>query len=666
MSNQSRREFVKTMGLAAAAVIGQSAVPLQAAQAAAKSAHHDTPQAASLAKHSSKSHTKLYLHPKSLSPDPTYGQPAPATDALTTQMRTFPHHLVRVSPPTGRTAEWAAKLDLFRQPGPLVLTPDADGCVEIVLDFGTELDATPLMNLSVTDRCTIMAYFGESLAEAEGQVPGLYPRPEVMWHLPAAGTHERNYPARGFRFARFLFHDIRKSLTINRLEAFSDFTFPKRPGDFHCDDPHYQRAWQSSAYTVHLCTRPDTIWDGIKRDRAGWFGDARIIKQSADSIFFDPRPSRSMLPTLPVKEWANGVPVYSFDAIAMFKQHLLVFGVQDPCIKDTYEKIVQFLNWVRTTQTDEQGFIIRGEKLPYFADIGFLDWSEMPVGGRFEELSWLQCKHVEGLRTAAQIARWLGKPTDASAWEAQANKLQEKIIAAFWKPGVGFIHTLNHVGPVGNPHLPGYDGHYEKTYIKKIRLGPSGPSRQANAMAIWAGVASEQMRAVMLERVFRNPAINPIVTAYFNYFEQEARAQCGDPAGALQHMSGYISHMLETEDAATLWELYDPEVKDFRKYFSHFEVTWDYPLSLCHGWGSGLIPLTQRHLLGLAPQEPGYGALALEPTLAYPLAFTATIPTPHGPIQVTRDDRKAPFRYKIPKAIKITKSPKEGILIERT
>ena len=31
--------------------------------------------------------------------------------------------------------------------------------------------------------------------------------------------------------------------------------------------------------TQHDCAQErDTIWDGIKRDRWGWFGDARIIK----------------------------------------------------------------------------------------------------------------------------------------------------------------------------------------------------------------------------------------------------------------------------------------------------------------------------------------------------------------------------------------------------
>jgi hypothetical protein len=45
------------------------------------------------------------------------------------------------------------------------------------------------------------------------------------------------------------------------------------------------------------------------------------------------------------------------------------------------------------------GFLIRTDR-QYFFGIGFVDWSLMPVGGRFEELCWLQCRYVEGLRTA--------------------------------------------------------------------------------------------------------------------------------------------------------------------------------------------------------------------------------------------------------------------------
>ena len=56
---------------------------------------------------------------------------------------------------------------------------------------------------------------------------------------------------------------------------------------------------------------------------------------------------------------------------------------------------------------------------------------------------------------------------------------------------------------------------------------------------------------------------------------------------------------IEREDATTLWETYDPEVRDLRRFFSHLEPGFFGAMSLCHGWGSGLVPLSARWLAGI-------------------------------------------------------------------
>jgi len=519
--------------------------------------------------------------------------------------------------------------------------------------------------VALKSRATLMSLYGEFLMEVEGDFFSEHPPAQAYKHFYTPGVHAWTRDQRGFRFVRLLFHDIRETLTIKLIKARSQFVFRDRPGDFRCDDPRFQRAWQTSVYTARLCTRPDTFWDGIKRDRSGWFGDARIIKDAVDCVYHDPRPSRKMLTTLPVNQWANGVPVYSFDAMAMLSQHIIAFGLDDPCLPDAYSNMSRFLGWVAATQLNDDGFITRDASLPFFAEIGFLDWSRMPVGGRFEELSWLQCKHVEGLRTAAHIARWLGRPDDASGWEARANRIHQNIVKVFWRPGRGFTHTLNHVGEVENPHVPGHGGHYSKTYQEHIRLGESDPSRQCNALAVWAGVADETMRQVILDRVFRNPEIEPVITAYFLYYEQMARAAIGDKAGAVKAMGDYVADLLDDRDAATVIEMHDPRVKDFRKFCNHFEVTWTWPLSYCHGWGAGLVPLTQRHLMGLAPLAPGWAKLAIEPPVQLDMAFKATVPTCRGKVEIWREQPGSPVVYRLPSGIDVVAAPSAGVVVER-
>ena len=607
----------------------------------------------------------LYLEPRHLTPDPTYGRSTRPLPGGFSGATYHPHRLLRAAPATPRVVAWGAMLDLFRDPGPVELSPSDAGRAELVVDFGTEIDAAIEVELEVPGALNISLWCGESWPEAEGLVFGEVPNPLRSQHLPGTGRRTATFEIRGLRFARLLVHDGSGPITLHGLRAQAVFAFDRRDGDFSCSDARFQRVWQTSAYTARLCTRPDTLWDGIKRDRVGWFGDGRIIKLATDNVFFRPEPAEQMLLGLPTDAWANAVPNYSFDAVAMLRQHVLTYGLDRACVRPAFERVRQMLSWCESTQCDDGGFVVRRDDQQYFFGIGFVDWSRMPVGGRFEELSWLQCKYVEALRDAAVLARWLGHDADARHYDDRAARVGRRVVDAFWRDDVGVLHTLNHVGEVGNPHLPGYDGHYQKTYVDGIRLGPSGPTRQSNALAVMAGVLDEAQRRVALQRVFDSADVVPVITAYFAYYEQTARALCGDPAGAIQHIRDYVGEMLEHEDAATVWELWSHEVNDLRKYGSHFDITWRYPLSLCHGWGTGAVPIATRHLLGIESVAPGFTEVELNPAPDVPWAYRATVPTPLGPIEVERDDPGARVRYRLPTAMRIAGGIPAGTVAER-
>jgi len=603
------------------------------------------------------------LHPDSLSPDPTFGRAVRPCGELANELDLEPYRIVRAVP---ALSAWNP---------PVRLPAPANGRVELLLDFGTELDAVLELVITTTSLCNVIAFFGESEVEAENLILAFAPHPIITWHVPGAGTHTKHFDstrwlnnpiaektARGFRFVRLVFHDVHGELRIDRLVAHAKFTFTERRGDFRCDDKRFQRAWQASVYTARLCTQPDSLWDGIKRDRHGWYGDARITAETNDAVWHEPMPVAKMLALLPTDNWCNGIPGFSFDAIAMLHQQVLAFGTEAPGVRDTFAKVGQFLDWVAANQTNADGFIIRdGTKKiwTYFEEIGFLDWSPVPLGGRFEELSWLQAKYVGGLRHAARLARWLDDSSSATRWQQQAERLEKLIGERFWSAAAGFIHTLNHVGP-----CHALKDHYQKTYVEKIALGPSGASRQCNAVAVLAGIGTDAQRQIILDRVFRNPAIAPIITPYFRYYEDCARALCGDPGGALEDMVGYIGDMVEREDAASIWEAYDPSVRDLRRYSNGRDVTWHWPTSLCHGWSSGLVPLTQRYLLGIEPVQPGFTEVRLQPATTARWSFEATVPTPHGGIRVWRDAATAPVHYKLPAGIK-AQLPAEGVIVER-
>ncbi len=604
-----------------------------------------------------------YLHPTSLSPDPLYDWRGRPVNAHGTALAVFPYAVVRQQPRNALPQRWVGALDLHHDPGPVKVQADAQGRADLVLDFGTELEGELELVVETPGPVTLFLGFGESVPEAEGvglpsichaQLPA-----KELWKV-ASGRQRMRYASRGFRFVRLNCFDLERNLLLKRAVVHCRFTFRGRPGDFWCSDARFQRVWQSSVYTARLCARPDTIWDGIKRDRHGWYGDARIAKATLDSVFLDPGPTEAMMLKLPVDSWANAIPNFSFDCVAMLKAHILTFGRARPCIQPVYDRIRRMLSWAGRTQTDPQGRLVRGEGVEYQFGIGFVDWSPLPRGGRFEELCWLQCAYAEALSNAAWIAGWLGRGREQQVYSAHARQLVQLVRRRFFDPQRGFHHTLNQSerGPWRMQLEP--DVHYQQSYGRKIRLGPSGPSRQANARAVFAGACAEAIKPVLLARVFNNDRIARIVTPYYAYYEQAARAACGDPAGAILNMRQYIGDMLERHDAATVWESYEPMVRGIGAYGLH---TW--PKSLCHGWSSGAVPLAGQYLLGLLPTAPGFGRITLQAAAPLPWTFRATLPTPHGPIEVEKPTRHGPIRYRIPRPIEVSGAETVRAIIER-
>ena len=71
--------------------------------------------------------------------------------------------------------------------------------------------------------------------------------------------------------------------------------------------------------------------------------------------------------------------------------------------------------------------------------------------------------------------------------------------------------------------------------------------------------------------------------------EQAARAELGEATAAILAMRDFVGQQLETYDSSTVWEWYEPWIDDIRSV-----RLGDWPKSLCHGWGSGAVPLAPR------------------------------------------------------------------------
>ena len=594
----------------------------------------------------------LYIHPAGLSPDPSYGRsagrPVPGGRILTV----YPHACLRLTP--DQHPGWRRQLNLHTRPPSVSLRPDSEGRIDLLLDFGTELEAELVLRIRTASATSLPVFvaFGESIPEADGcGIPTTNPLSTVAWHNQGKGFHRNRFAARGFRFVRIQIEDARSPVEFIAISADAWIAFRERQGDFSCDNPRFQSLWQTSVYTARVCSRPDSFWDGVKRDRVGWFGDARITQMTADAVFADPAPALHMLEQLPTDRWTMGIPGYTFAAVAMLHQLILAHGTRHPAIPDLYRRMSLALQWAHRTQLNQQGLMVRDPDHHYFGRVAFVDWSPMPVGGQFEELSWLQCQHLEALRLATELAIWLNRPQDAARYSRRAHELARVIRRRFWRTGKGMIHTRSQTIREWKPlvvlPLPEtVDNEYRRLYFRLPSIGESRPSRHSQTLAVWAGLVQTPADRDLVLRTLQSARHPVLITAYFRYFEAVARAECGDPTGALRNFVDYLTDQVEPNDSATLWEWHDPAVRGFQRW-----SLGDWPKSLCHGWSSGLVPLTQRYVLGIQPRTPGFTNLRINPTVNPPFAFQATVPTPFGPIYVQKDTARSKPQYTIPRGI---------------
>ncbi len=591
-------------------------------------------------------------HDKSLSPDPLFAQPHGRVDGAWQIKTLYPNAITHLNSAENANVECA-----WNQPfAGMTLFPE-HGEAECVVDFGTEFEGSLVVEMEGEEAGCVAVSFGENEMEARelgqpSRCKEQRPR-KVQWFVQAGHNH-KEFEEGGFRFARLWFFGFKKPLVLKSLQAEARFMFPRYQGAFTCENKALQQLWYCSAYTARLCTRPDAYWDGIKRDRVGWYGDARITQQATDAAFFGGEPAENMLLNLQTDAWANGIPNYSFDAVAMLKQLILVYGADRPLLTQIYSRMQAFMNWALQTQTTKEGLIQHTANTHYFFNIGFLDWTPQPLGGRLEELACLQFAWLSCLRDAAQIAGWLGCTADAKNYQAHHDNLKPLLKKRFRVASGGYHHTLNlSVPPETSWEMPITPNlHYQTTYEEGQQFGPSGPSLHSAAQAVFAGLVDPNDAADMLS-LFSDPRLPAIVTTYYQYYVLHARSLLGDASNAFSELIRFFLPMLEKYDSPTILETFEPHLSDGEMW----SMGGSWPRSQCHGWGTCAVPMIQSFLAGITILEPGFSQIQFAPSPALPWAFELEIPTIHGSVRVSRTKTGGPVKINAPEKIQVLEVP---------
>ena len=376
-------------------------------------------------------------------------------------------------------------------------------------------------------------------------------------------------------------------------------------GSFRCSDEELNRIWQVAAYTMDLTTR-EFFMDGIKRDRWTWSGDAIQSYLMNYYLRFDSecvkRTIRQLRGKDPVTAHINTIMDYTFywfNSILDYYQ----YTADADFVREMWPRMVSLMDYV-LARTNAEGM---AEGQP--DDWIFVDWVDFPMHKRgtlcFEQI--LFCKALDTMAVCAQL---LGVKND---YRVKAETLRNKIKQTFWS----------------------YDQH---AYLHAIEDGVQNRqiTKFPNMFAILYGLANQEERKEIMQRVMLNPQIDPITTPYMRFYELETLCLMGHHRQVLREIRSYWGGMLR-EGATTFWEKYVPTESGLQHLAMYGRP---YGRSLCHAWGASPVYLLGKYYLGVQPTKPGYEEFEVRPALGDLEWIEGDVPTPQGLIHVYMDRRQ--------------------------
>ena len=358
---------------------------------------------------------------------------------------------------------------------------------------------------------------------------------------------------------------------------------------FQCGDTLLNQIWSVAEHTFRLCTGIFFI-DGVKRDKWLWSGDAYQSLFVNQYLLADPGVEQRTLLALrgndPMTGHINTIMDYSLLWLLGVKEHFDAYGDRT-FLELIWSKVCSLLEFCRE-RLDDRGFLTARE-----GDWVFIDWAELDKEGPFGAEQMLMCACWDA---AAQMAESLGG--DGGAYRARRDSLAARINEYFWDEELG-------------------------AYVDSFTSGRRHVSRQANLLAVRFGVADNGKRDKILRNVIDNPAIPPITTPYFQFFELDVLAACGRLDQVLDRLRAYWGGMLE-RGAVTFWEEFDPAVTGTAQYDMYGDR---FGKSLCHAWAASPIYLLGRYFVGLRREGGGF---VVEPRLEYFQALDCAFPVDGG------------------------------------
>lgn len=455
-----------------------------------------------------------------------------------------------------------------------VKTPRGDRGVVILLDFGTEVSGNVEIGIAGSGTGCIDLGYAELLEDdrVKPNKAGVKYTDRLL--LKKGRLNWQGFEPRGFRYMQMEFRWCSKPVSIEYVRV-NQTTYPAElKSTFECSDPLLNDIWKIGARTTLLCME-DTFIDCPWRERAQWWGDARIEARVAYYAFDDTALLAQGLRQLAGSQtrdgWIAGMYPAGEEKLLPDFALLWVFSLLDyfgftddaDLLRDLYPNVKNLLKWFESFAgeygllTDVPGWV-------------FIDWADLEKRG---QMTAMNCLYYQGLRVANVVATVIGHDDDAQAYADRANALRLSINKYLYSPVRGMYA----------------EGRMDGKLVDKY-------SRQTNILAALFDIADHYQKASILRQALGG-SLPEIVTPYFTSYLLEALYANDRHEDALSVIRRKWGAMLRA-GATTFWEQFNEEG------------------SLCHGWSAcptrdllaeyvGIKPVLGAHRFTIEPHPAG-------------------------------------------------------------
>lgn len=472
-----------------------------------------------------------------------------------------------------------------------IKTPRGDKGMAVVLDFGREVFGNVEIGIGPTGSGCIDIGYSEDLIDGRVR-PNLGDTRYTDRILMKKGRlNWQSFEPRAFRFLRIEFRRCSRHVPLEYVRV-NQTTYPvQQTGSFECDDRLLNDIWRAGMYTTQLCME-DTFIDCPWRERAQWWGDARITARTAYYAFDDTALLAQGLRQIASSQDIDGsiLGLYPAGEEMLIPDFALVwvFSILDyyafaddaALVHELYPAVQRLLKWFARYESDS-GLLagVPGRLLIDKADLE-----------RTGEVTSLNCFYHQALRVASALASISEKPEEAEQYLYTASRLRAAINKYMYVPKRGLYAECRKDGKL----------------VEKF-------SRQTNILAALFDV-TDQYQKLGIFRQLSNGTLPELGTPYFTSYYLEALYSADQHEQALNIIRRKWGEMIRA-GSNTLWEDFSP----------------DY--SLCHG--SSVCPTRDliAEFVGIKP-VPGTHRFSVTPHMGNLKWARGSVNTKSGPLKV--------------------------------